>query len=119
MKNIKKNLPFIITMLIFGIACAILTIFTIRYEPQYITFTPHEATAKATQELPREIPLININTATSTELMQLPGIGEVKARDIVAHRDRHGDFTGIEELMEVSGIGEGLFESIQEHVTVE
>ena len=61
---------------------------------------------------------ININIATQTELTDLPGIGSVLASRIVDHRRQHGDFQRIEEIKNVSGIGEKRFEAIQEKITV-
>jgi competence protein ComEA len=62
--------------------------------------------------------LVDLNTATLTDLTTVPGIGETRARAIVAHRDQHGSFTRIEDLMNVSGIGEGLFSRARDHITV-
>ena len=62
--------------------------------------------------------LININTATANELMTLDGIGEVIAQRIVDYRTENGDFQSIEELMDVSGIGEKKFEAIKAFVTI-
>lgn len=62
--------------------------------------------------------LVNINTASSKELQTLPGIGEAKADAIIAYREEHGDFDDISRIMNVSGIGEGTFENIREHITV-
>ena len=64
------------------------------------------------------IPLININTATVNELMTLPGIGTTKAGAIVLHRSEHGQFTEIAEVMDVVGIGEGIFEIIKDLITI-
>jgi competence protein ComEA len=61
---------------------------------------------------------ININSAGAAELTALPGIGDVRANQIVAHREKHGLFTDIKELMDVSGIGEKTFENIAELITV-
>ena len=63
--------------------------------------------------------LVNINTADRERLMTLPGIGESKAQDIIAYREKHGDFVSIEELMNISGIKESLFEKIREKIVVE
>lgn len=62
--------------------------------------------------------LINLNTATAEQLMTLPGIGEARAADILAYRAQIGQFTDIEELMNVSGIGEVRFEKIKDKITV-
>lgn len=61
---------------------------------------------------------ININTATLTRLKELPGIGESKARAIIAYRDDHGPFRSAEELMKVKGIGAKTFESLQDRIAV-
>lgn len=61
---------------------------------------------------------ININTAGAAELTALPGIGEVRASQIIAHREKYGLFTDIKELMDVSGIGEKTFENIAELITI-
>jgi len=59
---------------------------------------------------------ININTATKEELMTIPGIGETRADSILAYRSEHGEFSGIEAIMEVSGIKEGLYEKIKDYI---
>ena len=61
---------------------------------------------------------ISINTATVEEFMTLKGIGEAKARDIIAYREANGPFQTIEEIMNVPGIGESRFAAIQEDITV-
>lgn len=61
---------------------------------------------------------INLNTASATELMQLPGVGEVTAEAIVSHRDTVGKFSAIEDLLDISGIGPAKFEKLHELVTV-
>lgn len=61
--------------------------------------------------------LININQATETELMELPGIGPSKAAAILAYREEAGSFKTPEELTEVSGIGDKTFEQLKELIT--
>ena len=61
---------------------------------------------------------ISINTATLQELMTLPGIGESKAKDILSYREKNGPFQKIEDIMNISGIGESLFVKIKEDITV-
>ena len=61
---------------------------------------------------------ININTASLSELMSLSGIGERKAQSIITYRNTNGFFKNIEELKNVDGIGDALFESIKEDITV-
>lgn len=62
--------------------------------------------------------LVNINTAGAVEFEALPGIGEVIAQRIVDHRTANGPFASVDELLEVSGIGEAILGSIRELVTV-
>ena len=62
--------------------------------------------------------LININTASKEELMSLTGIGEAKANDIINYRETNGGFKTIEELLNVSGIGENIYSQIKENITV-
>lgn len=61
---------------------------------------------------------ININTAAKEALMELPGIGEVKAQSIIDYRTQNGPFTSIEEIQNVSGIGEATFEKLKELITI-
>ena len=61
---------------------------------------------------------ININTASLSQLMTLTGIGEVKAREIIAYRDRTGGFKKSEDLMKVSGIGAATFAKIKDFITI-
>ena len=61
---------------------------------------------------------ININTASRSELMDLPGIGTTLAGRIVDYRNQHGAFFSIDEIKRVSGIGEKRFEAIMDKITV-
>ena len=53
---------------------------------------------------------ININTASSTDLQQLPRIGPKVAQRIIDFREKHGKFKRVEDLMKVKGIGKKIFE---------
>ena len=61
---------------------------------------------------------ININSAGEQELQSLPGIGEVKAKSIISYRKKNGPFQRVEDLLQVSGIGEKTFESIEESISI-
>lgn len=59
---------------------------------------------------------IDINSATAQELCKLPGIGEAKAKAIVAYREKHGAFSKISDIKKVSGIKEALYESLKDYI---
>lgn len=63
--------------------------------------------------------LVNINTAGKEELMTLKGIGESLADAIIEYRQSSGGFSSIEDLMQVSGIGETSFEKLRPYITVD
>jgi len=62
--------------------------------------------------------LICLNAATYSQLRTLNGIGTARANNIIAHRERIGGFTHIEQLMDISGIGTTILENIRPFITV-
>ncbi len=62
---------------------------------------------------------VNINRATEKELTALPGIGEGRAKEIVAYRKKAGNFQSIEEIKNVSGIGDSIFSRIRDYIYVD
>ena len=62
---------------------------------------------------------ININTATLEELCELPGIGKSKASDIIRYHEEHGAFLHIRDILNVSGIGESIFDKIESMITID
>lgn len=62
--------------------------------------------------------LINLNTATLEELQTLTGIGLSKAKNIIDYREANQGFKSIEEIKEVKGIGDAVFQKIQDYITV-
>ena len=87
------------------------------------TQAPSDAEADAVESEPgpaaptAEHPL-DINAADEEQLDLLPGIGPVLAGRIVAYRTEHGPFSKTEDLMNVEGIGEGIYGEIQDLITV-
>lgn len=61
---------------------------------------------------------INLNTASKEELTKLSGIGEAKAQDIIDYRNTNGSFKTIEEIKNISGIGDALFAKIKDNIRV-
>ncbi len=62
--------------------------------------------------------LININTASESELLTLPGVGEAKAKSIIEYRNNNGGFKSIEDIKNISGIADSLFNQIKDMITV-
>ena len=82
------------------------------------TVTAGEAAGGAAERAMPDGDGLNINTASKEELMELPGIGKKKAQAIVDYRNEYGAFLDIEEIMEVDGVGEGIFEKIKDLIRV-
>lgn len=90
-----------------------------------VTKTQEQVSAETAQEeaswpdslLPGE--KININTASAWDLSRLPGIGEKRGEDIVSWRETNGTFETPQDLMKVSGIGEGILAGVVDYITVE
>lgn len=61
---------------------------------------------------------IDLNTASATELEELPGVGPSIAQRIIEHREKNGPFTAVDGLLEVSGIGPATLEKIRDRASV-
>lgn len=101
----------------FYIACAGQTVI-VNADTQEQAYTPNSAEDASNTVIVDENNKININTASEAELEQLSGIGEAKAKAIINYREENGGFNSIDELKEVKGIGEGIFENIKDMITV-
>ena len=77
-----------------------------------------EGINEETEKIESSSKKININTATKSDLTSLTGIGNAKAEDIINYRTTNGNFKSIDEIKNVSGIGDALFEKIKENITV-
>ena len=62
--------------------------------------------------------LVNINKASSEELQELDGIGEALAENIIAYRENNGKFKNIEDIKNVSGIGDSKYERIKDNIKI-
>ena len=71
---------------------------------------------KINQPIENEKQLISINNASINELIDLDGIGEAKARNIISYRELNGGFKNIDELKNVSGISETIFNNIKSKI---
>ncbi len=80
-----------------------------------VSVSPSASTASSSSG---ENGVVNINTADATELQTLSGIGESKARKIIDYREKNGAFRSIEDLSNVSGIGEKTVENLREYICV-
>lgn len=82
------------------------------------TSTYASSSAASASSGPASGDLINLNTATAADLQKLNGIGEKKAEQIIAYRQEKGSFKSIDELKEVSGIGDKTFAAIKDQLTI-
>lgn len=79
------------------------------------TYSSGEAAQERTAQ---DSGLVNINTATVTELTTVSGIGESRAQAIVDYREKNGRFDSIDEIKKVDGIKDGLFSKIKDKITI-
>jgi competence protein ComEA len=84
-----------------------------------VTATDIVSAQKAAGKAAAAVPaVVNLNTATATQIATLPGIGEKAAQRIIEYREKNGAFKKIEELMNVKGIGEKSFLKLKPLITV-
>ena len=81
--------------------------------------TKEQQQEKAAAEEARTDGLVNINTADLEELKTLPGIGDSKARSIIAYREKNGAFGVLEDIKHVDGIGDGVFAKLEDCIKVD
>ena len=90
-------------------------------EPPLQSSKPPVSSIEPSESVSPDIPgfvIVNINTATVNELIQLDGIGEEKALAIIEFREKFGGFTSIYEIREVDGIGDSTFERIRDFIVI-
>ncbi len=80
--------------------------------------TGEEVLALQQEERRKQNALVNINTADEQELCTLPGIGESRAAEIVAYREKHGSFSTIEDLRRVDCISDNIYAKLADKIWV-
>ncbi len=86
--------------------------------PELITQNQENPQDPRTRSLSPLTALVNINTADQTELESLPEIGPHLAGEIIAYRETNGPFNTVDELLNVSGVGPVILETIRDLITV-
>lgn len=84
-----------------------------------ISVVASTTTSSAISQEEKNTSLVNLNTATEADLQTISGIGAKRAADIIAYREANGGFKSVDDLNNVSGIGDKTMESIRPYVTVE
>ena len=117
MSEKKHELILVAFALVISAILILYNTFTVPSE--YISSAPQTQTAAATETQSTEgAAVVNINSADVDELMLIDGIGKTKAEAIVKYRLENGLFESVEELINVSGIGESTLRKIYPYVTV-
>ena len=97
---------------------AVLVILTLlAYLPLWGSWTPREVTPHFAAQLEAQ-GRIELNTADAAALCSLPGIGQSRARAILAWREANGPFEAVEDLLQIPGIGEKTLEELREYLYI-
>lgn len=102
--------------------CVLIGIFigrNMKHNYVHINDTPQIQTQNSTEDTQENDGRININTATEQQLMLLPGVGETTAKKIIEFRTENNGFNTVEDIMNVSGIGEKKFAQMKPYIKVE
>ena len=84
-----------------------------------VALSPNRVNEKTLAETEPNEPCLNLNLATASELIKLPGIGEVMAKRIIDYRERHGRFRRPEEIIIIEGFSERKYRTIARMVCIE
>lgn len=85
-------------------------------KPDFIAVPNENQPQQSVEDKPA---LLNINTASVEELQTLSGIGPQMAKRIIQYREEHGNFTSVDALMEVKGLGEKTLEKLKPFISAE
>ncbi len=85
-------------------------------KPDFIAVPNKDQPQQSVEDKPT---LLNINTASAEELESLSGIGPQMAKRIIQYREKHGNFTSVDALTEVKGLGEKTLEKLKPFIAVE
>lgn len=81
-------------------------------------YIPAKGEQLSQQESQETSQRININTASEEQLLTLPGIGQSRARSIIAYREAHGGFQSVEEIQQIEGIKEKVYSKLKDYITI-
>lgn len=82
---------------------------------QHVIAAPTKSAANKSQ---MQFNKINLNTASQEQLSELPGVGKKKAAAIVEYRTKNGDFTSVDDLVNVKGIGNKILNKLRDQITL-
>lgn len=111
----KFQIGFIILTVLF---CVIAVAVNVSLFPSDIVDSDPVLSAVSSCEESKDEYPININTATKEELMKLPEIGETRAKAIIEYRENHGGFFTKDEIKNVKGIGDAIYNGLKDLITV-
>ena len=122
MKKNKENIIILISfafIVLFGWVCQV--IINLNKKPDKYSYSIYNDSTTESQESQTDEDdlYIDLNKADRSQLMMLDGIGETTANAIIEYRNINGKFNNIEELMNVSGIGEKKFLAVKDHIYVD
>ena len=86
---------------------------------ELLDFTKEKITKPKAEKSTASSKIININTATISELSLLPGLGEKTAKGIIEDREKHGRIKSLDELLKVKGIGKAKLSKIRDRISIE
>ena len=86
---------------------------------ELLDFTKEKITKPKAEKSTASSKIININTATISELSLLPGLGKKTAKGIIEYREKHGRIKSLDELLKVKGIGKAKLSKIRDRISIE